>query len=69
MAEPVRMLKGFETVAIGAGETKHVKFELKPETFAIWNVKNQFAAEPAKVSVWISPDSAHGTSAEAEIAP
>ena len=69
MAEPVRMLRGFQTVALAPGETKKVKFELKPEAFAIWNDHNQFAAEPAKLTVWVSPDSAHGTAATAEIAP
>jgi len=69
VAEPVRMLKGFQTVAIAPGETKTVKFELRPEAFAIWNARNEFAAEPAKVKVWISPDSAHGSPAEAEIQP
>jgi beta-glucosidase len=69
VAEPVRMLKGFQTVSIAPGETKKVKFELKPETFAIWNDHNQFAAEAAKVNVWISPDSAHGSPAQAEILP
>ena len=69
VTEPVRMLKGFQTVAIAPGETKKVKFALKPEAFAIWNAHNEFAAEPAKVRVWISPDSAQGSPAEAEILP
>ncbi len=69
VAEPVRMLKGFKTISIAARETKKVKFELKPEDFAIWNDRNQFAAEAAKVNVWISPDSAHGSPAQAEIEP
>jgi beta-glucosidase len=69
VAEPVRMLKGFKAVALAPGETKRVTFELKPEAFAIWNASNEFAAEPAKVKVWISPDSAHGTAAEAEVLP
>jgi len=69
VAEPVRALKGFQTVAIAPGETKRVKFELKPEAFAIWNDHNQFIAETAKVNVWISPDSARGTAAKAEILP
>ena len=69
VAEPVRMLKGFQTIAIAPGETKKIKFDLKPETFAIWNDHNQFAAEPAKLTVWISPDSAHGSPAQAEILP
>jgi beta-glucosidase len=69
LAEPVRMLKGFQTVAIAPGETKKVKFELKPEAFAIWNNRSEFAVEAAKVTVWISPDSARGSAAQAEIAP
>ncbi|SPE30449.1 Glycoside hydrolase, family 3-like protein [Acidobacteriia bacterium SbA2] len=69
VAEPVRALKGFQTVAIAPGETKKLKFGLKPEAFAIWNDRNQFAAEPASVNVWISPDSAHGSPAQAEILP
>jgi len=69
VAEPVRMLKGFQSVHLGPGETKHVKFELKPEAFAIWNDRNEFAAEASKLTVWISPDSAHGLAAEAAIVP
>jgi beta-glucosidase len=69
VAEPVRALKGFRTVTLAAGETKHVKFELGPEAFAFWNSRDQFVAEPSKLTVWISPDSAHGTAAEAVIAP
>src|SRR5579864_3436221 len=69
VAEPVRMLKGFQTVSIASGETKKVRFELKPEAFAIWNDRNQFAVEPAKLNVWISPDSAHGSPAQADIVP
>lgn len=69
VAEPVRALKGFQRISIAPGETKRVRFELAPEAFAIWNDHNQFAAEPAKVNVWISPDSAHGSPAEAVIVP
>ena len=67
VTEPVRMLKGFQTIALAPGETKRVRFELKPEAFAIWNEQNHFTAEPSKLTVWISPDSAHGTPAEADI--
>jgi beta-glucosidase len=69
VAQPVRVLKGFQSVSIAPGETKKIRFELKPETWAIWNDHNQFAAEPAKVTVWIAPDSAHGSPAQAEIVP
>lgn len=68
-AQPVRGLKGFQTVTLTPGEGRRVRFELRPEDLAIWNDRNQFAAEPAKLTVWISPDSAHGSPAEAEIVP
>jgi len=68
-AQPVRMLKGFQTVSLGPGEMKRVKFELPARTLAVWNDRNQFRVEPAKLTVWISPDSASGTPAEAEITP
>jgi beta-glucosidase len=68
-AQPVRALKGFQRIALAAGEKKMVKFDLAPEALAIWNDQNRFAAEPAKVSVWISPDAAHGSPAEMEIIP
>jgi beta-glucosidase len=67
--QPVRALKGFQTVSLAAGETKAVKFELPAESFAIWNDRNQFAVEPSKLTVWIAPDSAHGTPAQADIVP
>lgn len=68
-AQPVRALKGFQTVTLAPGETKRVTFKLRAEDLAIWNDRNQFAAEPAKLTVWISPDSAHGSPAEAKIIP
>jgi beta-glucosidase len=69
VAQPVRALKGFRRVALAPGETKRVTFELGLGVFAMWNDQNLFAAEPAKVSIWISPDSAHGTAAAVEIIP
>jgi beta-glucosidase len=69
VAQPARALKGFQRVALAPGETRRVKFELAPEAFAIWNERNAFAVEPAKVNVWISPDSARGSPALAEILP
>jgi len=69
LTQPVRALKGFQTVSLAPGETKKVHFELKPEALVVWTDHNQFAAEAAKLQVWISPDSAHGTAAQAEILP
>ena len=68
-AQPVRALKGFQHIALAPGETKDVSFSLSPDAFAIWNDHNQFAIEPAKVTVWISPDSASGSEVKLEIVP
>ena len=68
-AQPVRALKGFQRIALAPGETKKVTFHLAPDAFAIWNDRNQFAVEPANVTVWIGPDSASGSDAKLEILP
>ena len=67
VAQPVRALKGFQRVSLAAGETKKVTFDLKPDALALWDVEQRFAVEPAKASIWISPDSAHGSEAALEI--
>lgn len=69
VAQPVRALKGWQRISLAPGETKKVKFVLKPDTWAIWNDQNELAAEPAQVKIWISPDSAEGSPALAEIVP
>jgi beta-glucosidase len=68
-AQPVRALKGFQKIALAPGETKRVTFNVESDALAIWNDHNEFAAEPAKISVWISPDSASGSEAKLEIQP
>jgi len=68
-AQPVRALKGFQRVVLAPGETRRVTFHLGLEAFALWNATNEFAVEPSKVTVWISPDSVHGTGAALEVIP
>ena len=69
VALPVRALSGFRRISLAPGEKKEVKFELGPEAFAFWNDQNKFAVEPARLTVWISPDSAHGEGKTLEITP
>jgi beta-glucosidase len=68
-AQPVRALKAFQRITLSPGETKNVTFNLAAATFAIWNDRNEYAVEPAKVTIWISPDSASGTDTNLEILP
>ena len=67
-AQPVRALKGFERVMLAPGETKTVRFNLSAEAFSVW-ADQRFAVEPSQVTLWIGPDSAHGSEAKLEIVP
>ena len=66
-AQPVRALSKFQRISLAPGETKKVTFLLGPSAFAIWNDQQKFAAEPAKVTLWIAPDSSQGVQATLEI--
>lgn len=66
-AQPVRALKGFQRLTLGAAESKRVTFHLGPDAFALWGDHNKYSAEPSRVRIWISPDSARGTEATVEI--
>ena len=67
VALPVRALSRFQRVALTPGETKRVTFTLGAEAFAFWNDQNKFAVEPARVTVWVSPDSSSGSGATLQI--
>ena len=67
VAQPVRALSGFQRITLAPGETKKVTFQLGPEALAIWNDQQKFAAEPAKVTLWIAADSSQGLQATLEI--
>jgi beta-glucosidase len=67
VAQPVRALSDFQRITLAPGETKKVTFQLGPEAFALWNDQQKFAAEPAKVTLWIAPDSSQGLQATLEI--
>ena len=67
IAQPVRVLSGFQRIALAPGDTKKVTFTLGPEAFAFWNDQNKFAAEPAHVTLWVSPDSSRGSEATLQI--
>lgn len=67
VAQPVRALTKFQRITLAPGETRRVTFLLGPNAFAIWNDRQKFAVEPAKVTVWIAPDSSQGVPATLEI--
>jgi beta-glucosidase len=67
VAQPVRALTKFQRITLAPGETRKVIFLLGPDAFAIWNDQQKFAVEPAKVTLWIAPDSSQGVQATMEI--
>ena len=66
--EPVRKLKGFQRVALAPGEMKKVTFSLSADSFAIWDIRNEYTVEPSIVHIWVGPDSSRGEAVELEIA-
>jgi beta-glucosidase len=68
-AQPVRALKAFKRVNIAAGKTEEVSFELGADALALWDIQNKFVVEPARLTVWISPDSTRGEGKTLQINP
>jgi beta-glucosidase len=68
-AQPVRALQSFQRIKLGAGETQQVRFDMAPEDLALWDIENKYVVEPARLTVWISPDSAHGEGKIVQINP
>jgi len=60
IAMPVRMLKGFQSLTLGPGESRKVTFDVDAESFAFWGAENTFGVEPARVTLWVAPSSAEG---------
>jgi len=50
---PVMALKGFDKIALKPGESKTVKFMVKPDDIAIWNTEMQYVTEPGKFDIMI----------------
>ena len=69
VAQPVRSLKAFERVALNPNESRTVTFNLPPDAFALWDDQNKYTVEPAKATIWVSPDSASGQGIPLEIVP
>ena len=67
VAQPVRALSGFQRIALAPGETRRVTFALAAEAFAFWNDQNKFGVDPARVTLWVSPDSSRGSQATIQI--
>lgn len=68
MARPVRELKGYQRVALGAGDSKAVEFVLTREELGFYGADETWVTESGLFHFWIAPDSVRGTMAEATLA-
>jgi len=60
VAQPVRLLKGFQRISIKSGKSETVTFNVPARDLAFHNQKMQLVNEPGRYQVWIAPDSAGG---------
>lgn len=57
VTRPVRELKGFQRVALKAGESRELTFDLKPVDLSFTHADMSFAPEPGKFEVFLGGDS------------
>lgn len=57
VARPVRQLKAFEKIALDAGETKTVTFEITPDMLKFYDVNMDYTVEPGEFKVYVGGDS------------
>jgi beta-glucosidase len=59
VSRPRKELKGYQRIALKAGERKRVSFTLSSKDLRFW-ARGGWVFEPGKFNVWIAPDSARG---------
>ena len=57
VTRPIKELKAFERVTLGAGESKMLTFLLAPEAFRMWNASMQRVVEPGVFEIMAGPNS------------
>ena len=57
VARPVRMLKGFQKVALNPGESREVSFTVTEDMLRFYDRSMQYVSEPGDFGVFIGPDS------------
>ena len=65
ITRPVRELKAFRKIKLAPGQSKVVRFTLRPANLQFYGVDNRLVVEPGTFDVWIAPsaeaDGIHGT--------
>lgn len=63
IARPVKELKGFQKIALKAGESKTVEFELSAADLAFFGADKTWKAEPGDFNLWVGTSSQSGLKA------
>jgi beta-glucosidase len=67
-SRPVRELKGFERVAVGAGQTRTVTFQVTPDHRRYWNAaERDWVLDPSTFDVWVGGSSTAERTATFEV--
>lgn len=67
-ARPIRELKGFQRVSLGAGETRHVRFALTPDELRYWTaVSGSWVQDESQFDVWIGGSSSADLASHFEV--
>ncbi|MGA7440051.1 MAG: beta-glucosidase BglX [Luteibacter sp.] len=69
VTQPVRSLQGFQRIALKAGESKQVTFQLGFPELSFWNAKSQEVVEPTQYTVWVGGSSAANQQAAFTVTP
>ena len=64
ITRPVRQLRGFSRVTLGAGEKRTVRFPIDAHDLAFHDASMRFVAEPGTFTLYAGEDAAHGNSAK-----
>jgi beta-glucosidase len=67
VSRPVKELKGFQKVALKAGESKKVTFKLTQQDLAYWNRDLKYKADPGRFKVFVGGNSRDVKEAEFEL--
>jgi beta-glucosidase len=67
-SRPVRELKGFQRLTLQPGETRKLRFELKPDDLRYWSaVTHSWVQDESLFDIWIGGNSKAGLAGSFEI--